>query len=273
LTETAALLASAPIAARKQGKIVYLVMTDRNGIVGLIPGGKVWAEVGVYKGDFSQIVIDRCSPAKYYLIDNWRFDVSEHNPFDDTTENFSNFRGRVHWEHYGDDPNAHQEQNYQNVKARFASNPAVEIIRARSTEGIDRLPDGSLDVIYIDANHQYEYVLRDMLHARKKLKSGGLMVMDDFYEGPGGYEQNEGVMGAVNTFVKRNDYVYLAASCGSYSNVALTDDPNSPLVRGFLENLKDSEFQFVGISDVLVPNLRYKLYRKRDGGFRYVAML
>jgi len=45
------------------------------------------------------------------------------------------------------------------------------------------------------------------------------------------------------------------------------------LVRVFLENLKESEFQFVGISDVLVPNLRYKLYRKRNGDQRYVAML
>ena len=99
------------------------------------------------------------------------------------------------------------------------------------------------------------------------------MFMDDFYEGPGGAEQNEGVMGAVNTFVKRHDYVYLAASCGSFSTVALTDDPSSPLVRQFLQNLKDSEHQFVGVSDVLVPNLRYKLYRKSDGGYRYVALL
>jgi hypothetical protein len=248
-------------------------MTDRNGIAGLIPKHAVWAEVGVYKGDFSQFIVERCAPSKYYLIDNWRFDVRDHNPWDDDTENFSNFRGRVHWEHYGDDANAHQEENYRDVKERFATVPAVEVIRAASTKGIDALPDASLDVIYIDANHQYEYVLRDMMHAKTKLKSGGIMFMDDFYEGPGGTEQNEGVMGAVNTFVKRHDYVYLAASCGSFSNVALTDEPSSPLVRQFLQNLKDSEYQFVGVSDVLVPNLRYKLYRKSDGGYRYVALL
>ena len=37
-------------------------------------------------------------------------------------------------------------------------------------EGVDSLPDSHLDVIYVDANHQYEYLLRDMMHARKKLK-------------------------------------------------------------------------------------------------------
>jgi len=159
------------------------------------------------------------------------------------------------------------------VTKRFAGVPGVQVIRERSTKGIQSLPDAHLDVIYIDANHQYEYALRDMMHARKKLKRGGIMMMDDFYEGPGGYEQNEGVMGAVNTFVKRNDYVYLTGTCGSFANVALTDDPGSPFVRQYLENLKDSGFQFVGISDVLVPNLRYKLYRKRDGGYRWVALL
>jgi hypothetical protein len=80
-------------------------------------------------------------------------------------------------------------------------------------------------------------------------------------------------MGAVNSFVKRYDYIYLAASCGSFANVALTDDPNSAIVRGFLDNLMNSDYQFVGVADVLVPNLRYKLYRKRDGSFRYVALL
>jgi hypothetical protein len=252
---------------------MFFLMTDRNGLIKLIPKNAVWAEVGVYKGDFSQIVLETCTPSRYYLIDNWKFEVKEHNPLGDTTENFSNFNGRVHWEHYGDNPNEHQEQNFQDVTRRFAQIPAVQIIRERSTKGIQSLPDHHLDVIYIDANHQYEYALRDLMQARKKVKPGGIILMDDFYEGPGGYEQNEGVMGAVNTFIKRNDYAYLAMTCGSFANVALTDSPTSPFVREFLDNLKDSDFQFIGISDVLVPNLRYKLYRKRSGDFRYVAML
>jgi Methyltransferase domain len=252
---------------------VYFVLSDRNALIQLVPKNAVWAEVGVYKGDFSQIVLDTCSPSLYYLIDNWKFDPNEHNPFQESTENFSNFAGRVHWEHYGDDPNAHQERNYQSVINRFSSVPCVRVVRARSVEGIESLPDAHLDVIYIDANHQYEYVLRDMIHARKKLKPGGIMLMDDFYEGPGGHEQNEGVMSAVNTFVKRHEYVYLAMSHGPFGNCALTDDPTSPFVRQYLDNLKDSKFRFIGISDVLVPNLRYKLYRKQDGNFRYVALL
>jgi hypothetical protein len=44
-------------------------------------------------------------------------------------------------------------------------------------------------------------------------------------------------------------------------------------VRQYLANLKDSDLQFIGISDALVPNIRYKLYRKGDGGYRWVALL
>ena len=91
---------------------MYFVLSDRNALIQLVPKNAVWAEVGVYKGDFSQIVLDTCNPSQYYLIDNWKFDPGEHNPFQETTENFSNFAGRVHWEHYGDDPDGHQEQNY-----------------------------------------------------------------------------------------------------------------------------------------------------------------
>src|SRR5579871_7007386 len=99
---------------------MYFVMTDRNGMVRLIPKNAIWAEVGVYKGDFSKIVIDSCSPSRYYLIDNWKFELAQHDPFGEDTENFANFRGQIHWQHYGDDANAHQEENFQLVKRRFA---------------------------------------------------------------------------------------------------------------------------------------------------------
>jgi hypothetical protein len=181
---------------------VYFALSDRNGLIRPIPKNAVWAGVGLYKGALSQIVLDACAPSLYYLIDNWKYDFHEHNPFQDTTENFSNFAGRVHWEH---DPNEHQEQNYRAIVSRFSNEPCVRVVRARSVEGIESLPDAHLDVIYIDANHQYEYVLRDMMHARKKLKSGGIMLLDDFYECPGAHEQNEGVMNAVNAFVKRHE--------------------------------------------------------------------
>lgn len=252
---------------------MFFVMGNRDNLVELFPKHGRWVEIGVYRGDFSQKIFDIAKPSELYLIDNWKFEVADHNPFVDVAENFSGFAGKVHWQHFGDDPNATQEQNYQYVKARFANVANVKIIRANSFEGISRLPDHHFDVMYIDANHQYDYVLRDMMEAKKKLKNGGIILMNDFYEGPGGAEQNLGVMAAVNTFVKRYSFHYVAMSYSSFADVALTDDPTSPLVRQVLDNLKNSNLNFIGLSDSFVQNIRYKLYKKADGTLRYVAFV
>lgn len=252
---------------------MFFVFADRDKLVECLPRGAVWAEIGVYRGDFSQKILELCAPSELYLVDNWAFELGEHNPFGDTAENFSGFAAKIHWEHFGDDPNATQQRNFDFVRSRFASDGRVKIIRSKSIEGIRNLADGHVDVMYIDANHQYEYVLRDMMEARKKLKPGGILLLNDFYEGPGGAEQNLGVIGAVNTFVKRYEFQYVAMTHGSYADVALTDDPSSAFVAEFLNNLKDSDLLFIGISDALVPNLRYKLYERPDGTLRYLALL
>lgn len=252
---------------------MYFVFADRDKLIDCLPRNAVWAEVGVYRGDFSQKILERCAPAELHLIDNWAFELKEHNPFADTPENFSGFAGKIHWEHFGDDPNATQERNFEYVRKRFEAARQVKIIRSKSVGGIQGLQDGHFDVIYIDANHQYEYVLRDLMEARRKLKPGGILLLNDFYEGPGGAEQNLGVIGAVNTFVKRYDFRYLAMTHGAYADVALTDDPGSAFVAEFLDRLKDSDLLFIGISDALVANLRYRLYRKQDGTLRYLALL
>lgn len=252
---------------------MYFVMGNRLDLIKNIPGRCSWAEVGVYRGDFSQSVLKLCDPSEFVLIDSWKYDLRHHLPFSEITENYGEFLGKVHWDHFGDDPSATQEANYQHVLERFRDDKRVRIVRNDSFHAIASLPDKHFDVIYIDANHQYEFVLRDLLEARHKIKPGGLLLMNDFYEGPGGAEQNLGVLCATTTFVKRFDYFYVAMTHGAYADVVLTDDPRSDLVKAFLHNLMCSDLAFVGINDAVVPNIRYKLFEKPDGGTRYVAML
>jgi SAM-dependent methyltransferase len=254
------------------GEAVFLVLCDRNVLIQYLPKNAVWAEVGVYRGDFSQMILEQAKPAELYLIDSWRYDLKELNPFSDTPENFSAFRGKIHWDHFGDDPQGAQDRNFDYVRSRFAGAANVNVIRANSVEGIQGLTDGHFDVIYIDANHQYEYALRDMMEARKKLKPGGILLLNDFYEGPGGAEQNLGVVGATNTFVKRYDFHYVAMTYGSYADLAVTEDPGSEFVKEFLDNLKNSALLLIGLPDAIVPNMRYKVYRKPDGELRYLPL-
>jgi hypothetical protein len=253
---------------------MYFVMGDRVDLITNIPAKKIWAEVGVYRGDFSRTVLNLCDPAEYHLIDSWRYNYTDHVPFSSAlTENYSEFVGKGHWNAFGEDPNATQEANYQHVLNLFAKDDRVKVIRGDSFETLAGLDDKYFDVIYIDANHQYEFALRDMMEARHKLKPGGIIMLNDCYEGPGGAEQNFGVLAAATTFAKRYDYYYLAMSHGSCADAAITDDPTSELVTTFLQNLMSSNLTFIGINDAIVPNIRYKLFKKPDGGLRYVAML
>src|SRR5262249_23301858 len=159
------------------------------------------------------------NPSELYLIDSWDYSIADHLPFSTITENYCEFVGKAHYDLFGDDPKATQEANYQHVLSLFAGESRVSIIRDNSFDGLAGLKEKSFDVIYIDANHQYEFVLRDMMEARHKLKPGGIMMLNDFYEGPGGAEQNLGVVCATTTFVKRFEYYYLAMSHGPYADV------------------------------------------------------
>lgn len=65
----------------------------------------------------------------------------------------------------------------RNRLAGFGSR--AELIRAFSHEAVSIVPDG-IDVVFIDGNHQYEYVLRDLELWYSKLCEGGLLIGDDF---------------------------------------------------------------------------------------------
>ena len=84
---------------------MFFVIGDRNTLIELFPKNARWAEVGIYRGDFSQRIYDMAKPWELYLIDNWRFDVADHDRFRDYAENFAGFSGKIHWQHFGDDPN------------------------------------------------------------------------------------------------------------------------------------------------------------------------
>jgi predicted O-methyltransferase YrrM len=41
------------------------------------------------------------------------------------------------------------------------------------------------DLVYIDAAHEYECVMRDIVNSWKSLRDGGILVLDDYLKWPG----------------------------------------------------------------------------------------
>lgn len=66
-----------------------------------------------------------------------------------------------------------------NIKNSGISNK-VNVIRGFSNIELIKLENDYFDIIYIDGNHEPEYVLEDAVLSFRKLKSGGYMIFDDY---------------------------------------------------------------------------------------------
>lgn len=110
--------------------------------------GGVGAEIGVYQGDFSAELLTIPRLTKLHLIDCWC-----HQPDPAYIPDTANVDDGGH------------EHNYQTVLKRFhreLRSGLVEVHRGFSEKIVQQFADDSLDWVYIDANHTYEAVLRDL---------------------------------------------------------------------------------------------------------------
>ena len=120
------------------------------------------AEVGVYRGDFASVVLQRC-PAltRYYMIDPWRHLSDWNKPANH------------------DDSVLGQIFEEARAKTDFASAKRV-ILRGKTTEVIEQIADGELDFAYIDADHTLKGIAIDLIRVYSKVRAGGFVGGDDF---------------------------------------------------------------------------------------------
>jgi SAM-dependent methyltransferase len=89
------------------------------------------------------------------------------------------------WSDYGDYPEykGRQESVYDTFTRNLENSGQKEkitVIRGFSHTEIPKFEDDSFDIVYIDGNHEPEYVLEDAVLAFRKLKVGGYMIFDDY---------------------------------------------------------------------------------------------
>ena len=63
----------------------------------------------------------------------------------------------------------------------------VMIVRLPSVEAAALIPDGSLDFVYIDANHEFKHVVDDLYAWTPKVRIGGIVSGHDFRRNTGRY--------------------------------------------------------------------------------------
>ena len=90
-------------------------------------------------------------------------------------------------------------------------NDKIIVNRGYSNIEIPKLHDDFFDIIYIDGNHEPEYVLEDAVLSFRKLKKNGIMIFDDY--GWGGPDLTQkGIDGFLNGYHKRIKYLGLKES-------------------------------------------------------------
>ncbi len=46
-------------------------LATRAEMLKLVPKGGVMAEIGVFRGEFSKMILEECLPKKFYMVDIW----------------------------------------------------------------------------------------------------------------------------------------------------------------------------------------------------------
>lgn len=158
-----------------------ILLNNRTNLLARLPKNAVVAEVGVAQGNFSRQILDITRPRTLHLIDTW----AASRPG------------------YGID-------EYERIRATLGSGEHAERVvlhRTMSWEGIAELASGSIDWMYIDADHSYDAVKNDLAAAVRAIKPDGIIAGHDYvcWSSQNG---RFGVVEAVNEFCHEHDFVF-----------------------------------------------------------------
>lgn len=161
------------------------VVHNRHAILEDLPRHGVVAEVGVAFGDFSQAILRVLQPRRFYGVD--LFDLDRHaTAFGVNLQ--EKFQGRTH-EAF--------------IRERFHSEIDAGVVvleKGDSAQVMERFDDGSFDMIYIDASHEYHHVKRDLAVCARKVKPTGALVLNDYTMANPSNGQQYGVVQATHEF-------------------------------------------------------------------------
>lgn len=160
-----------------KGKKILQVIEDREKCLDYIKNqlknNPNTCEIGFFKGDFSKVIKNKLESKKHYVIDT--FDELNYRSGDKDGLNFQ----------------------YQNMREMYDYSISLGYNTIKGTSDNLVNIDDKLDFIYIDADHSYGWVMRDLENAYNKIEDGGIISGHDYSE-----EHFEECFRAVNDFCK-----------------------------------------------------------------------
>jgi predicted O-methyltransferase YrrM len=144
-----------------------------------ILGYKTGVEIGVFRGNNALNICKSIPNVKLTCIDPWKKMFSHSNQ---------------------------DMQTYFKETQNKLKNYNVKFIRATGTEAAHQFENDSLDFVHIDAMHDFDSVMTDLMQWVPKVKKGGAISGHDYF-----FEGSTGVIQAVDAYTRAHniDNVYL----------------------------------------------------------------
>ncbi len=133
-----------------------------------MPHGRLSVEIGVWKGEFSRILLEELQPSKLCLIDPWQV---QQDP--DGGASLAGARTQKD-----------MDRIYEAVTGKYSTEIAkgqISIIRDYSRPALRLFEDQSIGFAYLDGDHSYEGVKTDLSALLPKMIEGGVIMLDDYH--------------------------------------------------------------------------------------------
>jgi len=134
------------------------------------------AEIGVRTGKFSQVLCEENPQLHLLSVDP--FDLV----FDDIRSHKIGIKG--------------QKKFFKDATEKL-KNYNCTIIKKESLQAVQDIPYESLDFVYIDGSHQFDYVMCDIIEWAKRVRKGGIVSGHDYFK-----FRNAEVVDAVDIYTK-----------------------------------------------------------------------
>lgn len=138
------------------------LIDTRDNLLDLLPKKIKIAELGVFRGEFSEIILNKLEPSELFLVDIFPPEMCSGDK-DGNNIVYDNL-----------------EKYYEILTKKYKRSEKVKVIKSTTIAFLETIDDEYLDAVYIDADHSYNGVKNDLELSFKKVKTGGIIMGHDY---------------------------------------------------------------------------------------------
>lgn len=167
----------------------------------------IGAEIGVFRGYFTEVLCAQLRPRKLYLIDPWT-KIGTYFPYQSAYDS----HGALSTE---------EAREEAQLRATRAATGKIHFIEDHYPDCASQIKE-PLDWAYLDASHSYDETLAELRALARQMQPDGLIYGDDWSPRP--EAKHHGVFRAVQQFTRESKWKLVA--CGPASQWAIAHYPD-----------------------------------------------